>query len=206
LRGKVLKIIKHCKIEGNTVTVDGNKVLETVEQPGSSKQFKEIYTSLGISYPKFYKMDMLSKLAFLASEYLLEGLREKISETDTAVVLFNRHSTIDVDNKYLDSIKSDNYFPNPALFVYTLPNVMIGEISIRNSLKGETVFVQYPCFSGQQTGLLLDSIVFTNCICGMVEYENENNFKAMLAFVERNEKNGNISFDMEFDRLYNNSF
>ncbi len=199
-----MKIIKYCKIKENRVTVNGEKVLETAEQPGSSKQFKEIYTSLGISYPKFYKMDMLSKLAFLASEYLLMDMRDKLSETETAIILSNRHSTLNVDKKYIESIDDENYFPNPAHFVYTLPNVMIGEISIRNDLKGETLFVQVPSFSGEILKQYLDSMKFKNVICGFVEYSDENNFEAMLTFIERDEKNGIMEISEELDRSYNN--
>jgi hypothetical protein len=65
-----LKIIRSCRIFNDTVEVDGKTILKTTETPGTSKQFKEIYLSLNIDYPKFYKMDMLSKLAFLAVEFI----------------------------------------------------------------------------------------------------------------------------------------
>jgi hypothetical protein len=194
----------HCKIKKDTVSVQGADVFKSCENPGTSKHFKEIYTSLGLSYPKFYKMDMLSKLAFLASEYLLKDIREKLSETETAILLSNRNSTVNVDRKYIESIDEEKYFPNPAYFVYTLPNVMIGEISIRNNLKGETLFVQNSSFSGNIIQQYLDSMVFKNAICGFIEYFDEFNFEAFLAFIERDEKNGIMSISEELDRLYNN--
>ena len=36
---------------------------------------------------------------------------------------------------------ADSYYPSPALFVYTLPNIVTGEIAIRNKYYGETSFV-----------------------------------------------------------------
>jgi len=197
------QIVKYCKIRNNSVVVDGINVLKTSESPGTSKQFKEIYSSLQLTYPKFFKMDMLSKLAFLAAEYLVRDISQKLNETETAIFLSNKNSTIDVDKKYLETIGDDNYFPNPALFVYTLPNVMIGEISIRHNLKGETLFAQVPLFCGETIEKYLKAMSFENCIAGFVEYENENNFEAILAFIERNEKSSNIVLSQEFDRLHN---
>nr|HQI05586.1 hypothetical protein [bacterium] len=77
-----LKVIRSCRIFNDTVEVDGRTVLKTTETAGTSKQFKEIYLSLNIDYPKFYKMDMLSKLAFLAVEFIKN---EGFSEKDTAI-------------------------------------------------------------------------------------------------------------------------
>ncbi|HPS28993.1 MAG TPA: hypothetical protein PLZ43_01975 [bacterium] len=198
------KIIKYCSIRNDTVTVDGKVVLKTVEQPGTSKQFKEIFQSLGIDYPKFYKMDMLSKLAFLAFEFLTHDSGIAISETKTAILLSNRHSTIDDDIKYSATITDQNYFPNPALFVYTLPNVMIGEISIRKNIKGETLFISSNGFSGTAFENCLDSMIFENCLTGFVEYENGDNFEAFAVFLEKSEYSGNNSLNFELERLYNN--
>lgn len=198
------KIIRYCTIRNDTISIDGKQVLKTVEHPGTSKQFKEIFQSLGIEYPKFYKMDMLSKLAFLAFEILTRDSGSSISGTKTAILLTNRHSTIDDDTKYLQSITGENYFPNPALFVYTLPNVMIGEISIRKNIKGETLFVSTDRFSGETIENCLDSMIFENCLTGFIEYENENNFEAFAVFLEKSEYSGNNSLNLELERLYNN--
>lgn len=179
-----LKTIRSCTITNNTVKVDGSTVLTTTETPGTSKQFKEIYLSLGIDYPKFYKMDMLSKLAFLAVEFINDG---HFLEKETAIIFSNAHSTHDVDLKYLKSIDSGNYFPNPALFVYTLPNVMIGEISIRHNIKGESVFVSSDKHDIELFENLAKVLEFKNCIAGFIEYENENNFEANITFFEKNQ-------------------
>ncbi|HNW16525.1 MAG TPA: 3-oxoacyl-ACP synthase [bacterium] len=176
-----LKIIRSCRISNDTVEVDGKTVLKTTETPGTSKQFKEIYLSLNIDYPKFYKMDMLSKLAFLAVEFIKN---EGFSEKDTAIIMTNANSTLDVDLKYTKSIDPDNYFPNPAFFVYTLPNVMIGEISIRHNLKGESVFVSTENKDLELLENIAKTLEFKNCIAGFIEYENENNFEADIIFLK----------------------
>ena len=93
-------------------------------------------------YPQFYKMDLMTRLGFIASELLLEAEgRERFAGTDSrAVILFNRSSSLTTDRKYLETISEDNYFPSPSLFVYTLPNIITGEIAIRNKYSGETSF------------------------------------------------------------------
>ena len=181
-----LKIIKHCSIKGNEVKVDGELVLKTENDPGTSKQFKEIYSFFNIKYPKFYKMDMLAKLAFLASELIISDENVEIHEEDTAILLANRNSTENVDKKYNETIQEDNYFPNPALFVYTLPNVMIGEISIRNNIKGETLFLACDGFDTDLFNEMKDVMKFRNILFGYVDYKDENNFETHLFFGETN--------------------
>lgn len=98
-----------------------------------------LYRSLGLSYPKFHKMDGMSKLGFLASEMLLGSQREIVPDDSTAVVVLSRHGSHDADTRYAATIAdAGNYFPSPAVFVYTLPNIVTGEIAIRNRFYGET--------------------------------------------------------------------
>lgn len=99
----------------------------------------QAYAALKIDYPKYYKMDNLSKLGLLASELLLreKTLSDKTSFENAAVILSNAHSSLDTDTRYLESSKT---IASPALFVYTLPNIVAGEICIRNKIKGENIF------------------------------------------------------------------
>lgn len=101
------------------------------------------YRSEKVSYPKFFKMDNLSKAGFLVSELMFReaGLNIENPKKDMAIILCNRSSSSDDDLTYLQSIKDkDNYFPSPSVFVYTLPNIVAGEIAIRNKIFGETSF------------------------------------------------------------------
>ena len=57
------------------------------------------------------------------------------------MVFANSNSSLDVDIKHNASIADkEKYFPKPAVFVYTLPNIMLGELSIRHLLRGENIF------------------------------------------------------------------
>ena len=144
-------------------------------------------------YPKFYKMDPLSKLGFVSTELLLkaEGSMSGrfTSREDRAVIFFNRSSSIMADTSYTASISDpNNYFPSPALFVYTLPNIVTGEIALRNSYKGETSFYILPSKDPSVMERVLkaslrDSVT-TSMIAGWIDYENDGEFIAELKLLE----------------------
>ena len=105
-----------------------------------TSEITELYRSLKVDYPKFFKMDGLSKLGFLASEMLFKDDENRFRpREDVAIICFNRSSSLEIDKQYEITIRdNENYFPSPSLFVYTLPNIVTGEISIRNMVFGET--------------------------------------------------------------------
>ncbi|MDR2533333.1 MAG: hypothetical protein LBC81_00895 [Tannerellaceae bacterium] len=101
-----------------------------------------LYRSLAIDYPKFFKMDRLSKLGFLAAELLPAREKENGSGVieDCSVVCFNSSASLEADMAYSKTIEPEHFFPSPSLFVYTLPSIVTGEIAIRHRLRGETSF------------------------------------------------------------------
>jgi 3-oxoacyl-[acyl-carrier-protein] synthase-1 len=122
----------------------------------SSTAMIECFRNLQVDYPKFFKMDNLSKLGFLASEMLLKSSGISSQESidgreDVSVICFNRSSSLEIDMQYQTTIQdNDNYFPSPSLFVYTLPNIVAGEIAIRNKFYGETSFYVCEHFDAKQ--------------------------------------------------------
>ena len=61
------------------------------------------------------------------------------------MVFANNHSCSETDVKFEHSYLEDKT-PSPALFVYTLPNIVTGEISIRNKWYGESSVYILPAF------------------------------------------------------------
>lgn len=106
----------------------------------------ELYRTHIGDWPKFYKMDTLSKAGFVATELLLKKVGELRCDSEEfirsrAIVLFGSTASLCADRNYQETIQNgDNYYPSPALFVYTLPNIVTGEIAIRNHWRGETSF------------------------------------------------------------------
>ena len=146
-------------------------------------------------YPKYYKMDPLSRLGFIASELLLqaEGAERFVACDDRAVIFFNHSSSVCADRQYIETIADpDNCFPSPSVFVYTLPNIVTGEIAIRNGYHGETSFYILP----RQDDRLMQQILQASCLdsktqsilCGWLDYEDDAHFVADLRILKKSVK------------------
>ncbi len=110
----------------------------------SADELVELYRTHVGDYPKFFKMDPLSRLGFVASEMLLKLLPVCCTQSSAqyGVLLFNRSASLADDIAYQKTIEDKgNYYPSPSLFVYTLANIVAGEIAIRNHFQTETNFV-----------------------------------------------------------------
>ena len=172
------------RVTPDSVEVDGRRL----DFPETGKDLlKALYHQHVGDYPKFYKMDGLSRLGFVASELLLqaEGRERFVACDDRAVIFFNHSSSICADRKYLESISdAENYFPSPSVFVDTLPNIVTGEIAIRNHYYGETSFYILP----ERSERLMDNIVGASCldrvttsmIAGWLDYADDEHFEAEL--------------------------
>ncbi|MCK7560110.1 hypothetical protein MKQ70_36410 [Chitinophaga sedimenti] len=100
---------------------------------------RSLYDRFAGQYQKFHKMDLLSKLGWLSTEVLLQDISlSQYAPEDIALVFANRSASLDTDERYYETVSD---IASPALFVYTLPNIVIGEISIRHKLKGENAFL-----------------------------------------------------------------
>lgn len=187
-------VLDHQKLwEGNQ---NANEKLEEQEGAGHHSLLTSLYKQMIGNYPKFYKMDGLSRLGFVASEILLNAekgntdveRREEEGERlleERAIIFFNHSSSIASDRNYKESINDkNNYFPSPSIFVYTLPNIVTGEIAIRNHFHGETSFFILP----DKDERMMEEILQASCrdaqsksfLTGWIDYEDERHFEADL--------------------------
>ncbi|MGB4844886.1 MAG: hypothetical protein WBP16_10505 [Ferruginibacter sp.] len=164
-----------------------------------------VYRHLATAYPKFFKMDNLSKLGWLANEVLLQNSFDagKYSPENIGIVLSNASSSLDTDIKYLETAKD---IASPALFVYTLPNIVIGEISIKHKFKGENAFFIFEEFNTgfiqQYVSNLFNNNVLQCCICGWVELLADN-YKAALFLIEKDKSANSVIFTKEnLNKIY----
>lgn len=175
---------------------EGKKELGEQEGQEHHSLLTSLYKQMIGNYPKFYKMDGLSRLGFVASEILLNAekgdtdveRREEEGERlleERAIIFFNHSSSIASDRNYKESINDkDNYFPSPSIFVYTLPNIVTGEIAIRNHFHGETSFFILP----DKDERMMEEILQASCrdaqsksfLTGWIDYEDERHFEADL--------------------------
>ena len=193
---KEMYISSACKIENNTVVVNNNLVYSESADKNFETFAKFAYKIFNVKYPKFYKMDNLCKLGFLTAEVLLnrgkftEYYQSKYKPADIGIVITNFSSSLDTDEEFQKTIEStDNYFPSPAVFVYTLPNIMLGEISIRHKIKGENAcFISKRFNDGALNDFYISSLFDEGkakaVISGWVDYY-KNNYLSVLYFIER---------------------
>ncbi len=150
---------------------------------------KPFFKRLNLGYPKFYKMDPLSKLGFIASELIFKHIDlDLYDKKRVGIVLANSSSSLDSDLVHQESINNrSHYFPSPSVFVYTLPNIMIGEICIRHQLKGENAFLISEKFESSLLFNFVNELFLNNrvdvCLTGWVDLLKEQ-FEALMMFVE----------------------
>ena len=104
----------------------------------------------------------------------------------TAIVFVGNSGSLASDMKYQDTIRqADNFFPSPAHFVYTLPNIATGELAIRHNVYGETAFFIASQPDEAQIHTLLQTAVMdgeaTHVLGGWLEYEADDHFEAQIA-------------------------
>ncbi len=160
---------------------------------------EDAYRLLGYNYIKFFKMDVLSKWAWLGAEALLAEnggyAYDGLDKTKIAVVLMTNHGCLDVDKKYQETLST---IPSPALFVYTLSNIMLGEICIRHGFKGEQLCLVSEQFDTEQIQFWVNDLLTNRgmdaCLCGWVDAASDEH-DICLFWVSRH--NGSIPFNTE---------
>lgn len=198
-----VQITSYCSIRNNQVKLNGETLLAKHIQVPFNEFIKGVYDLNYSSYLKFFKMDDLCKLAFVASEILLKNrkLSEQYGAENVSLLFANTSSSLDTDIHYYKTVKD---FASPSLFVYTLPNIMLGEISIRNKFKGENAFFIFEHFQAEflcnyATQLIQDNKAKA-VIIGWVELLKEN-YEAFICLIEETE-GGTILTNGNLDKLY----
>ena len=143
------------------------------------------YKKLIWGYPKFHKMDVLSQLAFVATELLVQSIPHL--DAHTAVVFLTHHGSLAADMHYQSTIvpTAEEFFPSPAAFVYTLPNIATGEVAIRHHWHGHTACYALPTTAEEalQQSLILSPASdgrTTAIVGGWLDAEDAEHFSAHL--------------------------
>lgn len=177
-------------ITPSCVEVDGKELIVLSDDENC---LTAIYKEYVKDYPRYYKMDGLSRLGFLATELLLQAAREECNTAflhNASVVFVSRSGSLADDKKHQSTIASvESYFPSPAVFVYTLPNIVTGEVAIRHKIYGETTAYILEEKNAEQIEQLLSLSFFdptTSCVIGgWLEYTDGANFEADLVVLKR---------------------
>lgn len=192
------KIVKHIFFSQNKLFVDFEKQFSFDDNSNFGTNFKSLYKELKLDYPKYFKMDSLSKLGFLAAEVLLHDckLNEQHLAEKVGIIIGNSSSTLLMDTKHQETLNNKAaYFPSPANFVYTLPNILTGEICIRHKIQGENAMFISSKFDAEMIATYLEKLFddkkITACLAGYIEI-NQESYEAFLALIDNSNQEPTI--------------
>lgn len=189
-----------CRVTGNRAWKNGQLFYD---QPGAAADefLVGLYRALNLNYPKWYKMDRLSRLGVAAAEMVWENYPD-CRPFEKAIVLANSHSSLDTDTRFVSQMQE---IPSPAVFVYTLPNIVSGEISIRHGLKGEQAFFVTeqpdPEFLHSYTRSLFAAGKTRVCLMGWIDIFGEQ-FNATLYRISAESNDSVLSMEFTIENLY----
>jgi 3-oxoacyl-(acyl-carrier-protein) synthase len=192
-------------IREHSVVLNGNQIFS-----GSGdveKFFDAAYEDLQVAYPKFYKMDRISKAGIIAAEVLVRAHSlQAYSGAELALILSNRSSSMDSDKRYLEASARVS---SPALFVYTLPNIVAGEICIRHRIKGENAFFVTDEFDAALTCGYADMIFRAGaakaCLAGWVDVIDEH-YEVFLYLIEKENAGSPDEEAVRIQTLYDTTY
>ena len=190
-----LYITCSCTIKNGEIFKNEQLIFKGEEMPDVESFLVHAYKQLHFNYPRFYKMDGLCKLGWLAVALMLQAPAAfNYAPEEVCLLMMNSSSSLNTDLKYYHSVAT---MASPALFVYTLPNIVLGEICISNGFKGETLFMIEPQLDKnhlhQQVNLLMQSTGHQACIFGWVELLGKE-YEAKLWIVEKNNGRDGLIF------------
>jgi hypothetical protein len=201
-----LGITTYLSLSHSSLMMNGKTIFENKDDEDLIAFLKTIYSKRIGEYPKFHKMDVLSKVATILSCELVE---QNILEQNTdkyAMVFANATSSKTVDMAFQASVAKKN--PSPALFVYTLPNICIGEITIKNKWTGDSIFclqknLDFNFFKEQIMAMAVQNNN-SHYICAWINEDNEK-LDAFLFLVEStSEKTLTLPFNEDtLNNIYN---
>ena len=133
-----LRSIKSISVFNSQIKI-GKRIVFASKSTEYGVFIREAFKKLADENQKFYKMDNLCKLGYVACGYLLNNM--EFDPEEMGIVMMNSVGSLDtdLDHERIISEQSDA-MASPSVFVYTLPNVVVGEICIRYKIKGENTF------------------------------------------------------------------
>lgn len=198
----------------DTVIIDNNRVIYNgmpVDTNGLSgcEMLTHLYKVRKTAYPKFYKMDSLCRLGFIGAELLLDQDARKISDVPDpfhAVVVIGHAGSMSNDCNFQHTIAdAKEYYPSPAIFVYTLANIVTGEIAIRHKLRGESSSFILDRYNPEMITNLMFSTLADDKVemitGGWIDYEPNGNMSLRFVNIDRTTTHSQLIDFLETNQL-----
>ena len=149
----------------------------------------EIFKKFLADGSRFFKMDLYSRLAYVGTSLLAKDALSACDPEDRAMVIFTENGSVLADRKHLSTFSNpEEFFPSPAVFINTLPNVVLGEIAVKNDIKGETTLVLLPRRDEAAMHRIVEATTAATkpsaLLCGWVDCAGEDSFVADLKLMK----------------------
>ncbi|MDI1356458.1 MAG: 3-oxoacyl-ACP synthase [bacterium] len=197
-------ISSYCKIVPNKISVGGKLFFEEASEKELPEFLSAAYKYGELNYPKFHKMDKLCKLGMLATELALRNCPDwkALDKSRIALIFSNQSSSLDSDRNHAHAISDkQNYFPSPSVFVYTLPNIIMGEIAIKHKISGENAFFISNQFDPEllfsYSTILLQTTGTEFVVCGWVNCDRTHNDAFVYCVKKSNFKEQNSGPELD---------
>lgn len=182
---------RYVAIEQGKIVLDGEVLLKAEQGEDFAAFIRMAYKLLALDDRKFYKMDDLCKLGYIAAACLFSknGGTTGYAPSEVGIILANASSSLDTDRKHQHIIDTlGDKEASPAVFVYTLPNVVMGELCIRYKIQGENTFFisnRYPeSFIREYALLVMRKQKLCACLIGWCELLG-NKYEARFDWLEQ---------------------
>lgn len=190
-----LNIISSAEIASGSVYFNSKRL--HASDNGFSVISKELYEKNLKPYIKFFKMDSLSKLGLLTASLLFNNFDiNKADLNEVALMVGNSKSSTATDKKYYKTVFLQ---PSPAIFVYTLPNILMGEICIKYGIKGQNLFFVSESYNEdvlvEDVGMLFENSTAQYVIAGWVDFFDDFEYNSILYLIGKDAKSSIFTAD-----------
>jgi hypothetical protein len=191
----------YCRMRDGELVLNGETRFRA---EGTTDEFiRQAAAAFQVQHPRFGKLDRLSKLGYTCCEILLQTLphfRDYAPE-EVALAFANASSSLDTDYRFQQTVSA---VASPALFVYTLPNIVLAEIAIKNGFKGEQLFLVSDRpdarLLADTVAELLDQHPTRACVAGWVEILGES-YHCTLFAVEQSRADDRHSMEFTINQI-----
>lgn len=157
------KVAHTINSDGKSIWLNGNVIFQREENEIDTPT--QYYRNNKLQYLKFFKMDIASKWGIVCAEILMQQIDlQYINPFKKCILLGNTSASLHTDIIYSKTMQD---IPQPAIFVYTLPNIVMGEIAIKWQWKGENTFFVLNKESKNDIDEMI-SVLFANDIAEVV--------------------------------------
>ncbi|QHI36888.1 hypothetical protein IMCC3317_22580 [Kordia antarctica] len=176
-----------CEISNHTITQNGNTIFNAESSLKLNDFLFKAYKELNIKYPKFHKMDSVSKLGILTASLLFRQEEITHEPLSTGIIISSHSGCYVTDENYIKAIQEDPKTSYPALFTYTLPSIVMGEICIKENIQGENLYLVSNSFDRpflqQMAAIMIQQKGMKKCLIGWIEITDNTNYNSYLELI-----------------------